>query len=613
LALLGAAVVATELFQVESDDESLDPADAMSFSFSSGVHIAAILTIGPVAAMLAAAFGVIVVDGLRKARWQRLAFNASVFALATAAAGVTYGLSGGTPGQLDLPGDLLPILALLAVYRIVNLAPIACMIALNAGTRLWPVIRDSARVESATAAAEAGLGVATAYFALQNAWFLLALAPLVLAVFQGHARLKTLRRETLHALETFANVVDERDPHTYRHSERVADRVLGLAEALHLPAAQTARLRLAARLHDLGKIAVDGEILGKPGSLDPAQWSAMRRHARLSARLLRRFRFATDEARLVEYHHERYDGGGYYGIATERIPLGAHFLIVADSYDAMTSDRPYRNALSPVEALARIEEAAGTQFHPVIAKAFVALERGQDPLAVLEPHEREQLGRLSLRSARPPRLTTFRRLDHATAIALGGLVAALVSIGAGEPIVAGVCFALSIVGMALRGGNRVRARRFEQSLRGALEQPLARDAHFHGLVGRLAAVSGLNWAGVVSWSGDDLNGTLELEARHGESGPTDTALVSWLIRETESRGDLLVAEGAELGDTGLYVALPLRREDPSTAYLVLAFEHAFARFVELALRGCRDELSRALLDPEPPPSVSQPRRLAAVS
>src|SRR5207244_3192015 len=163
LALLGAAVVVTELLQVNGDDESLDPSDAQTFSFSSGVHIAAILTMGPWAAALAAAFGVLVVDRLRGSAWRKVAFNAAAFALAAASA-------------------------------------------------------------------EAGLGVAFAFAALENPWLILALVPLALAVYFAHARLTQLRRETLYALETFANVVDERDPYTYRHSQRVAEHVRELAE-----------------------------------------------------------------------------------------------------------------------------------------------------------------------------------------------------------------------------------------------------------------------------------------------------------------------------------------------------------------------------------------------
>ena len=105
----------------------------------------------------------------------------------------------------------------------------------------------------------------------------------------------------------------------------------------------------------------------------------MRRHPRLSARLLQRFEFVAPQARAVELHHERMDGRGYYGVGGDDLPLASHFLIVADSFDAMTTDRPYRPGLSHEAALMEIERNAGTQFHPAVAKAFVAVQRGFDP------------------------------------------------------------------------------------------------------------------------------------------------------------------------------------------------------------------------------------------
>src|SRR2546428_2478809 len=173
------------------------------------------------------------------------------------------------------------------------------------------------------------------------------------------------------------------------------------------PSPGAARLRWAGRLHDLGKIAVDAGVLRKPERLNQEEWAAMRRHPRLSARLLRRFRFASEEARAVEYHHERFDGGGYYGIERQEVPLAAHFIVVADSYDAMTTDRPYRSRLSREHALAQIEENAGTQFHPGVARAFVALQRGRDPVEALAAAELAELRALSLR--RRPGLTSARR------------------------------------------------------------------------------------------------------------------------------------------------------------------------------------------------------------
>src|SRR5205823_6006928 len=226
---------------------------------------------------------------------------------------------------------------------------------------------------------EAALGAAIALFATDHPWNLVALAPLALIVHVAYTRLARVRRETLQALETFANIVDERDSSTYQHSIRVARSVDRLARSLGLPFSDIDRLRWRARPHDLGKVAVDAPLLRKEGRLDAAEWAAMRRHPRLSARLMQRFEFAAGQARAVEFHHERFDGQGYYGIGGDALPLASHFLIVADSFDAMTHDRPFRPALSREDALAELEQNSGTQFHPTVAKAFVAVERGQDP------------------------------------------------------------------------------------------------------------------------------------------------------------------------------------------------------------------------------------------
>ena len=128
---------------------------------------------------------------------------------------------------------------------------------------------------------------------------------------------------------------------------------------------------------------MDASLLRKRARLDGAEWAAMRRHPRLSARLLQRFEFVAPQARAVELHHERADGAGYYGVGGDDLPLASHFLIVADSFDAMTTDRPYRRGLSHEAALMEIERHVGTQFHPVVAKAFVAVQRGVNPLTVL--------------------------------------------------------------------------------------------------------------------------------------------------------------------------------------------------------------------------------------
>jgi HD-GYP domain-containing protein (c-di-GMP phosphodiesterase class II) len=613
LALLAAAVVVAELFAVSADAESLDPADAQTFSFSSGIHVAAVLIVGPVGAALLAAGGVLAVDRLRGQRWTQVLFNAAGFAISAAAAGGVYELAGGAPGSLRLPHDLLPLAALLVTYRAANLGLVSGVICISTGAEFLPLVRAELRTELAASLAESGLAIAVAFVAFDNGWLALPLAPLAFAVYQSHARLALLRRETLHALETFANVVDERDPYTYRHSERVADHVRQLAQRVGLPAAQTVRLRLAARVHDLGKIAVDGAILSKPGQLDTDEWTVMRRHARLSARLLRRFRFAAEEAQAVEYHHERYDGDGYYGIERDEIPLGAHFLIVADSFDAMTSDRPYRDALTEEEALARIEAGAGTQFHPAVAKAFVAMRRGLDPRRVLDPTERRALVHRPLLVRASP-LAALRRVDDvARAAAFTAMITGLVLVGFHRDLAAICAFAFAAAALVLRALEDVRGRRCGAALRRAVDQRAPREALFHGLVGCLAAGCGVRWAGLVSWRSGDLAGRVELESGDYDAAPTDTALVSWLLRETESRGELLVADGAELGSRGAYAALPLARDDDAAAFLVFGFKRTLSRSTRLGLLEARDAVAAAIADPARPHLASMPRPLAAVS
>jgi HD-GYP domain-containing protein (c-di-GMP phosphodiesterase class II) len=593
LALLGAAVALTELFQVSSDESSPDGRGGSTFSFSSGVHIAAILMLGPWAGAIVGAFGVVAVDPLRGAPWRRTFFNSGVFALATVAGGYAFQAAGGEPGVLEFPGVLLPIAALTVTYTALNTVLVSCAVAVTAGTSVWPLIRQSLETELSPKVAEAGLGAALARFGIYEPWAIVVLAPLLIAVYQAHARLALLRSETARALETFANIVDERDPYTYRHSARVAEYVTELAAGLALPDPDVARLRWAGRLHDLGKISVDAGVLRRPGRLDEEEWAAMRRHPRLSARLLRRFHFASWEAQAVEYHHERYDGSGYYGIDQADQPLASHFLIVADSFDAMTSDRPYRRGLSREEALEEIERGLGTQFHPAIGAAFIALQRGLDPRNVLTPQQRREVRSLSSTRhrarTRPGRLLS-QHLELAT---IGVAVLALGAVGFHLGAAAVGAIASAVAMLIWRHVRRLRARRLAAAIREQLAVPAPRNVHFDALVAQLARRADLLWAGLLEWRESDLTGGVVLERNIAE-GPSELALTSWLIREAEAEDTLLLADGPELGQEGLHVALPLRGQGGLNGFLTLAFARAMPPDVELALRAALPDLARAL-------------------
>jgi putative nucleotidyltransferase with HDIG domain len=604
LALLGAAVVLTELFQVAEDDNSLDPGDAHPVSFSSSIHLAAVLIVGPWTGALVAAFGVLAVDPLRGSRPRVVAYNASVFALAAAAGGLAFQLAGGAPGALELPADFPALAVLGLVYYAINNGFMSAIVALTGERAFWPLARDASKDAISTAAAEFGLAVAIAFFAVQEPFAVVALAPLMLAAYRSHERLVTLRRETARALETFANVVDERDASTYQHSARVAEYVKDLAEALRLPAADVARLGWAGRLHDLGKIAVDAAVLRKPGRLDEQEWATMWRHPRLSARLLRRFRFAAEQAKAVEYHHERFDGSGYYGIAPGEIPLSAHFLVVADSYDAMTSDRSYRRGLAPEVALAEIEAGSGTQFHPLVAKAFVALQRGHDPLEALSPTELVELRR----SARIGMRRLDRRLTLGPEALIGGaVIGALAAFGLGAPLLALPILAVGLAALVLDQLERFRARRLAAVVRATLAPSRSPRSAFAAICGRLTGACPLGWAGLVAWHEHECRGSLE--ASFGSSGgPGETALTSWLLREAEVTDSVLVAAPGELGGGLVHIAVPLRREQRVHGYLVLAVAGADRR-LERALAACAEELALRL---SPLAQADRPR-LAAIA
>ncbi len=173
------------------------------------------------------------------------------------------------------------------------------------------------------------------------------------------------------SMEALARAIDARDPSTFGHSTRVAAISLEIADAMGLPPAEREALRRGALLHDIGKIGVEDRVLRKPLPLNDDEWDAMRRHPAIGHAMIRDLRFLEPSLKAVLHHHERWDGGGYpEGLRAEGIPLMVRVLSVADSLDAMTSDRPYRRGLSVEAALRAITAAGGSEFEPAVVAAL---------------------------------------------------------------------------------------------------------------------------------------------------------------------------------------------------------------------------------------------------
>lgn len=175
-------------------------------------------------------------------------------------------------------------------------------------------------------------------------------------------------RAMLDALMAALNI---RDTETEGHSERVAAYTMAMANRLHLSEDELRAIELGALLHDIGKIGVPDSILYKPGPLTPEEWEVMKQHPVIGYQMCMKVDALRPAAPIVLHHHERWDGQGYpSGLAGEAIPLGARIFAIADTLDAMTSDRPYRKALSFAQARDEIARCAGKQFDPRMVELF---------------------------------------------------------------------------------------------------------------------------------------------------------------------------------------------------------------------------------------------------
>ncbi len=183
-----------------------------------------------------------------------------------------------------------------------------------------------------------------------------------------------LVRDEFQDMMALAQSVEEKDEATEGHCSRIERLALQIGDRLGLSGDRLIALSYAAYLHDVGKVKVPDEILNKPGPLTDVEWDEMRRHPDYGAEMLREKEFLTDAAKIVRAHHERYDGTGYpRGLKGEEIPIEARIIAVVDAYDAMTSDRPYRKALTKEQAIEELKKNAGTQFDPRVVTAFLAV------------------------------------------------------------------------------------------------------------------------------------------------------------------------------------------------------------------------------------------------
>src|SRR5437763_484384 len=303
-----------------------------------------------------------------------LVFNTSQLMVATACAAIIYhGVTASSVIGAGLAPQLVAAaLAATALY-VVSTSAVVVAAGRMLRRRAFDIWAEAAGVELKQTAAIYIAGYLLAV--LSNGRPLLAVVMMgpIAALQLALNRSTQLREQTVAAVQSMADVVDRRDPYTYQHSQDVAAYAVRTARQLHLPDRDVEMIRLAARVHDLGKIAVPDAVLHKAGRLTDHEFELMKKHPQDGADILAKFPEYRRGRELVLAHHERMDGRGYpRGLAGTAIPLGARIIAVADAWDAMTSNRPYRVALDQDVALGELMRGRGIQWDAEVVDAFAA-------------------------------------------------------------------------------------------------------------------------------------------------------------------------------------------------------------------------------------------------
>lgn len=363
------------------DDYSID----MSFI----CNLATVLSIGPVAgaAMVILSTPFVVV----RSSWDqhtfrhifnvepiKTAFNTSNFLLSVYIAGTLFQASGGIVGDLRLPGVLLPAIIATLGFFISNSSILLLLFSLDRHTSFFPALLQNMTSFLPNIVASMPLGYFIARFMLTDGgeyMVLLFMLPLMLARYSFVLYLDA-KKNYYNIIKTLTAALEAKDPYTEGHSHRVEQYAEMLARKMHRSADDIESIKVAALLHDVGKIGIDETILNKPGTLTEEEREIIRMHPRISATILKNVKLNDIVRTCVLHHHERYDGTGYPdGTKGDELPIEVYIVSLADSYDAMTSNRPYCKSLTDEQVVRIVQEESGRQFHPRTVPPFLEVLR----------------------------------------------------------------------------------------------------------------------------------------------------------------------------------------------------------------------------------------------
>ena len=307
---------------------------------------------------------------LARKPWFKVCTNVALAVGAVSLSSLAFGLIGAD----DFPHLLVATTAMLLVYFVMDTVPMTWLLSaiedrpfrVTYVNNYQGVVLEHFGIEV--------FGVLLAVIWGVSPWLTPLLVLPIVIMHQAYFQAERLRTESITALQAMADLIENRDVYTHDHTESVSAWSRRLAERMGLDARDVWKVSVAGRLHDLGKVAVSDSILLKPGKLTADEMRSMHEHCRVGYDVLVKFSSLKGVAQLIRAHHERYDGAGYPDrLAANDIPLGAAIIAIADAFDAMTTDRPYRKGMPLQAALDILRQGLGRQWHPIAGATFMEL------------------------------------------------------------------------------------------------------------------------------------------------------------------------------------------------------------------------------------------------
>jgi len=395
-----------------------------SFSIGDTFSFAALFVFGPDAATMTVALDTLAISTQLKVPGERVIFNTAGPALAMWSAGTLVFRVAGLPLPVESSSLITVFVAAAAavvIYFVLNSGLIAAAVALHERQPVWRVWQSHfARLWTGPVAGGYVGALVALYTDKLGAAAWIAMLPIPLLLYQAlrsalarvEAEFRHLRemKRMYHAtIEAFATAVDAKDHVTAGHTRRVQAYCAALARTFGIDDEGSLRaLEAAALLHDVGKIGIPEYILNKPGKLTSEEYDVMKGHVAIGAEILSGIEFPFPVVPIVKAHHENWDGTGYpSGLRGEEIPLGARILMVVDCFDAVTSERPYRGALSTAEAFDILQSRRGTMYDPRVVDTFISLQ--PQVAATLRQVDSAARGMPAAASALPERSVSAQR------------------------------------------------------------------------------------------------------------------------------------------------------------------------------------------------------------